>query len=86
MQVPTLEQFQALFSRVQSLEAEVARLRSAGTAIQWVSREQAAEILKIKDPDTVSRLAKAGKIQATKRSRRTLINLQSIHSYILQNP
>lgn len=81
MQVASLEEHRALEQKVDKLEKMIQQLTSSPLYLQWVTLDQACEILKIKTRETVIGMCRSGKIEYTKEGKNYKVNYPSIIAY-----
>ncbi|WP_374758848.1 helix-turn-helix domain-containing protein [Runella salmonicolor] len=82
MEVPTMQQFQALEGKVSELLDIVGQIQSARVSVEWVSCE-VAEILLNCSRTTVWRLAKSNQLSVERKGNSVRFGLDSIRKYLI---
>lgn len=73
--------FDALIESLSALEKKVERMERWPLLLKWVSKDQAAEMMRV-SPRTVKRLTIEGELAYRKESRRIDIDMKSILDYM----
>jgi hypothetical protein len=84
LQVPTMEEFQSLNKVVEDLKSRVKALESLPPPPEWVTIEQAAQMMK-RHKQTVREMAHRGDLTLKKGQRKMEILTESIRQYNLKH-